>query len=199
MTHKAGTLNVLWSDGNSNSQAHKRVMTVALSLLAMALVVASIYLLVSTPSMDAGSGTMVGVEVNSARWAALGAANAPDYEAVAAASSARWSALGAAYGQPQARLADAARWSAVGAAFAPDYGAIAAVNSARYAALAAHYGLSQARLADAARWSAVGAAFAPDYEAIAAFFHQENRARHEAGVRTLRLFHSPSAPAGNPE
>jgi hypothetical protein len=29
-----------------------------------------------------------------ARWAALGAAYAPDYEAIAAVSSARWSALG---------------------------------------------------------------------------------------------------------
>jgi hypothetical protein len=56
---------------------------------------------------------------DAARWNALGAHYAPDYEAIAAVSSARWSALGVHY--------------------APDYEAIAAVNSARWSALGEWY------------------------------------------------------------
>ena len=97
MTHQEGTVGELWSGGRSNSQGHKRVMIVALSLLAVALAVASIYLFVSTSRTDAGSGIMAGVEASSARWNALGAANAPDYATVADVSSARWSALGENY------------------------------------------------------------------------------------------------------
>ena len=85
-------------------------------------------------------------DADTARWCALGAAYAPDYEAIAAVSSARWTALGQSYGaESKARVTDAARWNALGVAYAPDYEAIAAVSSARWTALGERYAQEVAR------------------------------------------------------
>jgi hypothetical protein len=147
MNRKAGTLSMVWTEGARVPLA-RYLFLLVLGLAAVMLAAASIYHLMSVLSPGASSGVAAGVEAASARWSALGAHYAPDYEAIATASSARWSALGEYLSKAKARAADTARWNALGAHYAPDYEAIATVSSAR--------------------WSALGAHYAPDYEAIAA-------------------------------
>jgi hypothetical protein len=99
MTHKTGSVGALWSGGRDDSHGLKQATLVALSLLGVALAVVAVYLLVSGPGTAAQPGITAGVEAGSARWAALGAAFAPDYEAIAAVSSARYQALGEWYAE----------------------------------------------------------------------------------------------------
>ena len=97
MSQKVDTLSMVRMDGERISQARKQVIVVVVSLMAVALVAVSAYLLVSVFGPDVSPEIVAGVEASSARWSAMGVAYAPDYEAIAEVSSARWSALGEQY------------------------------------------------------------------------------------------------------
>ena len=131
---------------SANSPVVKRFL-VTMTILAVGLIVG--IFVITPPPVESQSAVAViekedsmqrGIDASAARWNALGAHYAPDYEAIAAVNSARWNALGAYFGaDSKARVADAARWNALGAHYAPDYEAIAAVNSARWNALGESY------------------------------------------------------------
>ena len=130
---------------SANSPVVKRFL-VTMTVLAVGLIVG--ILVITPPPVESQSAASLaetevsllrGIDASAARWNALGAHYAPDYEAIAAVNSARWNALGAYFTESKARVADAARWNALGAHYAPDYQAIAAVNSARWNALGEWY------------------------------------------------------------
>ena len=147
MTHKASALSMVWNDGKRESQALKATMIVVLSLVAVALAVASVYVLVTGLRPEAGSGIAAGIEASTARWAALGELYAHDYEAVAAVDSARYSGLGAQYLSKIAAGVEAssARWAALGTYQMVRYEAAAAASSARYQALGEWYAATAAQ------------------------------------------------------
>jgi hypothetical protein len=164
MEHKSATLDLVGIDLKGSFLGHRGTPTVVAGLVVLLLSVVAVAGGLFLFEPGASSGIAAGIEATSARWSALGASYAPDYETIAEVSSARYTALARSFG----RSADSARWAALGASYAPDYETIAEVSSARYTALAESYGFSPARSADSARWSALGASYAPDYEAIAA-------------------------------
>ncbi|MEJ2735968.1 MAG: hypothetical protein P8189_20780 [Anaerolineae bacterium] len=138
-----------------------------LGLVLLVLVVVALVGVMAVLGRGDSQGTVASLEAASARWTALGASYAPDYEAIVAVNSARWAALGESYTYSAVRATDSARWTSLGASYAPDYEAITAVSSARWAALGESFRHSAARAADSARWSALGTGYAPNYEAIA--------------------------------
>ena len=153
MSQKASAFRLVWTDWKIASPTRNQVLVLVLSLAAVVLAAATVYLLVSVINPDASSGIAAGVEASSARWSALGATYAPDRSAATAAGSARWTALGAYH---------LAR-----------YEAAAAASSARYQALAEYYNTEAASLvpsmtADSTRWTALGAYHLARYEATAA-------------------------------
>jgi len=61
MTHKAGTAGTVWNGGKVDSQVLRWVATVVLSALAVALVVASIYVVLPAPRLQDGAGVAEGL------------------------------------------------------------------------------------------------------------------------------------------
>ena len=139
MERKSATLNLVWSDLKGGFLVHKRLPTIVAGSVVLLLAVVALLGVMSVFDRGGSPGITAGIEAASARWTALGASYAPDYEAIAAVSSARYTALGESYGHSAARAADSARWSALGASYTPDYDAIAAVSSARWTALGESY------------------------------------------------------------
>jgi len=100
MTHKASALGMALNVGKRETHGLKPVMMIALSVVAIALAVASVYGLVTVLRPEVGSGVAVAVDASTARWSALGASYSSEALRTvhsAEASAARWSALGDSY------------------------------------------------------------------------------------------------------
>ena len=150
MSQKASAFRLVWTDWKMASPTRNQILMLVLSLAAVMLAAATVYLLVSVISPDGSSGIAAGVEASSARWTALGEYYAPESNAAAAASSARWTALGEHYRAESLRAersanASSARWSALGAYHLARYEAAAAASSARYQAMADWYAAKAAQ------------------------------------------------------
>ena len=159
MAQEVSRINVGCMDGRKQSPARAQLRPLGLLSVAVLLVTAAVLALTFAARPDVSSGVTAGVEVGSARWAALGeyytgsraraadaarwSAQSADYTArmqtIADVNSARWAALGTAHLRADAREADAARWSAQGAAYNTRMQTIADVNSARWSALGEYY------------------------------------------------------------
>lgn len=94
MNHKVNSFGMEWIIGKGKPLLRKEAVWLVLISLAVVLVAATFLALTSAVRPEVLSRVAAGIDASSARWAALGATYAPDYEAIATVNSARWAALG---------------------------------------------------------------------------------------------------------
>jgi hypothetical protein len=119
VNHNSEAFSLSWLGLQRRPLGQSKILLLALGMLVLVLAVAAVVMVAPAIKGAESPATVSGIDADSARWQALGAYYAPDFEAASATSSARWQALAAEY---------AAR-----------YERSAAASSARYQALAEWY------------------------------------------------------------